>query len=270
MNHIHLHTNITTQILMITFAAFAFAETAEVACPEPVSPEQQLEFARDAFSRGEELFSERNYLEAANEFRCSYALVPHPNTAFNLAEALELGGNLRESIVAYQEFIENYPESEDRPEAESRIHRLGPLVPPEPDPPPDEQQDDQPDDQPDDPPTIERAEMHMTTGRHLAWATLTSGIVTTVLGAAFIGIASNRHDTYLEMLRTPANTLSDLENYRNQGQSIEISSYVLFGIGSALLLSSIVLFSTFDAKKPRDMEVSLTTSGTSFQIIGRF
>ncbi len=84
------------------------------------------------------------------------------------------------------------------------------------------------------PPVVERRDMGMTIAKY---TTLSTGIVAAGLGGLFLGLASNASDD-----QKNARDAGALNDAKDKQDTYMITSYVMFGVGGGLLISSIVLF----------------------------
>ncbi len=95
---------------------------------EPAVPRVEA-LARDAFARGERLFADERYAEAAAAFEQAYDLLPSPTVHFNVARALELSGRRALARARYQAFLDSGVGSPERRRlALERIASLGEEV----------------------------------------------------------------------------------------------------------------------------------------------
>lgn len=229
--------------LVLAFFALAGAARAEAQCPEALTPDQAVSFAREVFERGEQSFIEGDFEMAVSAFRCSYDLVPHPNTYFNLAESLEEAGDLREALARYRDYLERYPSTDGYDDVVSRIERLEPLVaalPPE-EPPPSEEPVQRAPSTEDEPPARERGRPLRIAG----YVSLGLGLAVAVSGGVFMGLAVGRHGDFVSIQNDNIDDVSSymtrLLDLREEGQMFENIGYALIGVGSALLVTSVVL-----------------------------
>jgi tetratricopeptide (TPR) repeat protein len=94
-------------------------------CPEPTEVTgDRRALARDWFSRAEAAETAKDNAAAARAYTCSFALVPHPSTAYNLARAAERAGDLKLALTAHREYLSLLPDAPDRKEVEARIASL--------------------------------------------------------------------------------------------------------------------------------------------------
>jgi tetratricopeptide (TPR) repeat protein len=229
---------------------------AEGACSEGDTPEASREIAAAAFTEGQRLYDAGDYRGAIERFRCSFQLVPHPNTLFNIGESAELAGDSPLALETFRQYLEQYPDGRGREQAESRVRALEALagrhVEPEPETPePDVQSPEAPPPQPETP--IE--ETRMTGARRAAWATLALGVAIAATGGALYGVARSRNGDYVNQRDECSENYTpecaeDARNAADEGEAYEGAGWALIGIGAASLVASIVLFAAFDGSEP--------------------
>ncbi|MDI7268230.1 MAG: hypothetical protein QME96_09580 [Myxococcota bacterium] len=105
-------------------------------CPAaPDDPAAARELAGEFFSRAAERDNAGAHAEAVALYSCCYAIVPHPNTLFNLALAAERAGDLATAEAALSRYVEDAPEALNRSEAEALLgvlrERIAALSPEE-------------------------------------------------------------------------------------------------------------------------------------------
>ena len=98
----------------------AFGLSAGEAIAEPVANERAFEL----FQRGDELYRQGQFAEAAEKFREAYALDPNPTLLYNLARSYESLGDLERAAETYRDYLEKQPEATDRAAIERRIETL--------------------------------------------------------------------------------------------------------------------------------------------------
>jgi tetratricopeptide (TPR) repeat protein len=241
--------------LSIVATVLALSGTAKAQeCPRTSSPEQARQLAGRAFTEGQRLFEHGDMRAALDQFRCSYSLVPHHNTLFNMAECAESLGNLEVAIRYFHTYLEDYPDVEGRAEVETRLRALEARQAAT-RPPPRVETDGGAAPPPTGPVT------RMTLARRLAWVTLGVGAGLAIVGGGVYGGAVSRNtelrDTNEDYLdHHPAGeALSEdevrtLEELADSGSAMEGAGWALMGIGLASLAASVVLFTVFDGTEP--------------------
>jgi hypothetical protein len=247
-------------MVMITGALLlrAAPSVAESACPEASTPQQARRLAGQAFDEGERLFGERRFREAIERFRCSYGLVQHPNTLYNIARSAQEAGDL--TLTTYREYLERHATDADRATVERNISELDrriaesrhPQNPAETLPVHVAARPEQP------PPAVPtpaaaaaepETSTRMTTARLVAWITMALGVALTATGGGLWIEAWSR----AEDIPATVDTDDDLQHWsdvRDGGESMETASYILMGTGAAALVASIVLFAVAPGREP--------------------
>jgi len=81
--------------------------------------ETEKERARTISARGQELFEQGRFLEAAQAFEEAQAIYPHPNNLFNAAKAYEKMAEYAKAAKLYQEFLDFYERVNGQPAPEA-------------------------------------------------------------------------------------------------------------------------------------------------------
>lgn len=68
---------------------------------------ENAESAKLFFSKGEALFENEAYLEAAATFRRAYELAPHPSALCNIGYSYEFASEYAKAIIAYREYLDS-------------------------------------------------------------------------------------------------------------------------------------------------------------------
>lgn len=250
MGEISMKARTTTAIL---FALVLFGQAARAQdCPPASSPEEARERAGEAFSQGQELFEAGDFSAALERFRCSYGLVPHHNTLYNMGECAAELGDVDAAIRYFQTYVETYPEVEGRAAVEERLRELEERE--ESRPPPGDEPGPETEPAPETEPPPTGADTRMTLARRLAWVTLGVGAGLAIAGGAVYGAAVSRNnefqtnnEDYLSDDNLSAEERSELESLRDSGEAMEGAGWALMGIGLASIVTSVVLFFAFDA-----------------------
>lgn len=86
--------------------SLAFAQSARPATQQSTPPnDPRAAEARSAFEQGVAMSQQERWGEALDAFRRSFALVPRPSTAFNMASTLVRLGRHVEAIEAYESYL---------------------------------------------------------------------------------------------------------------------------------------------------------------------
>lgn len=92
---------------------------------------------RRHYKRGDELFKQGKFLEAAHEFEAGFAVAPRPLFLLNIGHSYRRAQELRRARVAYEEYLKADPTSSYRADVEDLIKTIDdalgtPTVPPAP------------------------------------------------------------------------------------------------------------------------------------------
>lgn len=182
-------------------ASTAGVAVAEVACPEARSGSEARRLAGREFAAGQRLYDRGDYDAAIERFECSYQLVPHRDTLFNIARTAEAANDDEEALSRYQALVARYPDDPDRGEIEERVRLLSQrLRAREPVEPPPEPQRFEPE------PTefgtggeqVGSSPGGTNWSRVFAWVTLALGASAVIAGGALVGVASAENEAYIE------------------------------------------------------------------------
>ncbi len=77
--------------------------------------------ARDAFMKGQSLYSAAKYKDALAKFEESFAAKPHPATIFNIARCQDQLGDLVRAMTSYKEYLRQSPQATDADEVATAI-----------------------------------------------------------------------------------------------------------------------------------------------------
>lgn len=69
--------------------------------------------AREAFLKGQALYSASKYKDALAKFEESYAAKPHPATIFNIARCQDQLGDFVKAMTSYKEYLRQSPQASD-------------------------------------------------------------------------------------------------------------------------------------------------------------
>src|SRR5512138_441538 len=105
----------------ILFLAPAVARAAE--CPEssPEEAQERRKLAKEWFSTAETAENSGDDAEATRAYACSYKMVAHPYTAFNLARVAERSGDSDLALKMYKAYLALKPDAKDREEVKVKI-----------------------------------------------------------------------------------------------------------------------------------------------------
>jgi tetratricopeptide (TPR) repeat protein len=259
----HSITRILPQQLLTVLAGMLLLAPAAVRaaeCPEssPEDPQERRRLAKEWFSTAETAENLGNDVEATRAYACSYKMVAHPFTAFNLARVAERSGENELSLKMYKAYLALKPDAQDKEEVKGRIQALeekmatGQEAPATEPTPPTETATEEPTPPPDvltPPPEPKPADVVQTKpepepepetrSRKLEWiiggasvAALAGGIVTNLIARA-----------KMDTCRTDAanNLLAKADDECNAARPMAYTSYALFGVAAAGIATDAVL-----------------------------
>jgi hypothetical protein len=133
-------------LVMVVNVAPLVARAADCPVP-PAALKERRSLAKEWFTRAETEELGADHIAAVRAYSCSFTMLPHPSTAYNLARAAERAGDLKLAISAHRDYLTLKPTASDRPETEERIKTLeeklarggpagDPTLPTPPPPPP--------------------------------------------------------------------------------------------------------------------------------------
>lgn len=227
---------------------------AQWVCPESNSPQQARRLAGETFNDGERLFTERRFQDAVDRFECSYSLVRHPNTLYNIARTAAEAGNLALALQTYRSYLERHATDDDRSTVQAAIRDVENRIaaqerqPPDQPPPVGEGGGD-----PQQPPPPrnggETGGTRMTSARIAAWVTMALGVALAGTGGGLWLAAWSSADDFPSSVASQ-DELSTWQEELDRGEAMETASYVLMGVGAASIAASIVLFAVFPGSEP--------------------
>lgn len=80
--------------------------------------------ARDAFVKGQALYTAAKYKDALAKFEESLAAKPHPATVFNIARCQDQLGDLVRAMTSYKEYLRQSPQATDADEVATAIDSI--------------------------------------------------------------------------------------------------------------------------------------------------
>jgi tetratricopeptide (TPR) repeat protein len=219
---------------------------------------QAVQLAEDS----EKAYKAGNFEKAAKLLRKAHELYPEPTLLYNLGRALEGMGDAKNAVAAYESYLHDAKQIDDRGAIERRVATLKKQIereqqppPPKDDQPPPPPKDDQPpppphDDTPPTPPppppkedplpprTVPAApaDTSDTDARpFLPWATMGMGGALVVTGALYGWRASANHD---DAVNEPTQKkAAELQDAANHDASV---ANILFAVGGAVAIGGAV------------------------------
>jgi tetratricopeptide (TPR) repeat protein len=122
-------------ILSLTFLGLAHLHAEECPDSSPEDPQLRRKFAKEWFSNAENAENNSDYAEAVRAYACSYKMVAHPFTAYNLGRVAERAENFELSLKMYKAYLALKPDAADKAEVADKVKVLEeklkePAVPP--------------------------------------------------------------------------------------------------------------------------------------------
>jgi tetratricopeptide (TPR) repeat protein len=222
--------------------AFAFA-----AAPAAAAQGDDMDRAKEAYSRGQELFDAGEITAASAAFRESLDAFPHYRTIFNIALCEEKLGNVAEAVAMYQRYVDWPAEVPNREEVAAKLAELRAQLPPEPVPEPDG--DGQDADGSASAPDGSGATGGSSTssseepGPDLivpGWITMGIGAAGVITGGVLIGLAQSRSNQ-IANLEDVYYDPGEHDAMQDEGRRFEIGGWVAGGVGAAALATGLIM-----------------------------
>lgn len=97
------------------------ARAAECPASSPEDPQERRKLAKEWFGIAEAAESASNDAEAVRGYACSYKMVAHPFTAFNLGRVAERSGDNELALKMFKAYLTLKPDAADKEDVKSRI-----------------------------------------------------------------------------------------------------------------------------------------------------
>jgi tetratricopeptide (TPR) repeat protein len=226
-------------VAVMAISSVAFAQAAPTA--------NDNEAARAHFMAGSAYYEQANYADAVKEFNEAYRLSQRPDLLYNIALAYERLENLDEAIGALEKYLTLKPGAQDRNIIAARIENLkkrrasaqaapspAPIVaqPPPPTQPPPRKP------------------------RHVASLAVGGVGLAVLIAAVGTGAAALRDqselDSVCQNMRCPASKQGQID----EGKALALSTDVLIGVGSAMVLTGVILL-IVESRRPQPARTAL-------------
>jgi hypothetical protein len=116
---------IPRRLVALGFATLLLAPAAARAaeCPEssPEDPQERRKLAKEWFSNAEASENGGNDTEATRAYACSYKMVAHPFTAYNLARVAERSGDSELALKMFKAYLALKPDAKDKEDVKAKI-----------------------------------------------------------------------------------------------------------------------------------------------------
>ena len=113
-----------TLLVSLLLALAPAARAAECPATPPAALKDRRTLAKEWFSRAETEELGGDDKAAVKAYSCSFAMLPHPSTAYNLARAAERSGDQTLALSALRDYLTLKPTAADRPEIEEILHGI--------------------------------------------------------------------------------------------------------------------------------------------------
>lgn len=263
----HIAHQIPRRLITLSFAILLLAPGAARAaeCPEssPEDAQERRKLAKEWFSTAEAAETSGDDVEAKRAYACSYKMVAHPFTAFNLARVADRSGDTDLALKMYKAYLALKPDAKDKEDVKGKIKAIeekiasgkeggpagaGPaatettaavpiatepapdVLTPPPEPKPAEVVERRPEPQPE--PEAPSHTMEWVVGG-ASVAVLLGGVVTNVVARA-----------KMDACRTDANNndLPRANDECNAARPMAYTSYALFGVaGAGIVLDAVLI-----------------------------
>ncbi len=199
-----------------------------------------MERAREAYSRGQTLFDAGDHAGALTAFVESLDAFPHFRTIFNIALCHEKLGDVAAAVAMYERYVEWPSDVPNREEVRAKAAELRALLPsePEPEPAPAPPPGGSAPPPPPAPPPV-TAEP----GRDLrvpGWVAVGGGAAGLVVGGVLLGMAQQRASEIEDIEGVPYEP-SDHDALQREGSAFEIAGWTAVGAGAAIVASGVVM-----------------------------
>ena len=257
MKHTTLARQISRQLATTCFAILLLAPGAARAaeCPasSPEDPQERRKLAKEWFGMAETAENGGNDAEATRAYACSYKMVAHPFTAYNLGRVSERSGDDELALKMFKAYLTLKPDALDKEEVKAKVKALedkmasaspsptpetaageeGAQKPAEPPPPPEELA---PPPEPKPAPVVVKkpAEPEPESRSHLAeWLVGGASAAVLVSGFAFnLAARSKMSACQADASKNPP-LLKKAQTECDSATTFAYTSYALFGVAAA-------------------------------------
>jgi tetratricopeptide (TPR) repeat protein len=102
----------------------AVARAAECPASSPEDPQERRKFAKEWFGTAEAAENAGNDAEATRAYACSYKMVAHPFTAYNLGRVAERSGDYDLALKMYKAYLTLKPDANDKEDVKNKVTAL--------------------------------------------------------------------------------------------------------------------------------------------------
>lgn len=119
---------VTPRLAVPCFALLLLAPAAVRAaeCPasSPEDPQERRKLAKEWFATAENAENAGNDAEATRSYACSYKMVAHPFTAYNLGRVAERAGDSELALKMFKAYLTLKPDAQDAAEVRDKVKAL--------------------------------------------------------------------------------------------------------------------------------------------------
>jgi hypothetical protein len=128
MKHTTLGRRISRRLATTCFALLLFgpgaARAAECPASSPEDPQERRRLAKEWFGLAETAENGGNDAEATRSYACSYKMVAHPFTAYNLGRVSERSGDNELALKMFKAYLTLKPDAQDKEDVKNKIKSL--------------------------------------------------------------------------------------------------------------------------------------------------
>ena len=128
MKHTTLARRISRRLAATCFALLLFgpvaARAAECPASSPEDPQERRRLAKEWFGMAETAENGGNDAEATRSYACSYKMVAHPFTAYNLGRVSERSGDNELALKMFKAYLTLKPDAQDKEDVKNRVKAL--------------------------------------------------------------------------------------------------------------------------------------------------
>src|SRR5262245_6871969 len=85
---------------------------------------QDFAAAGKHFATAQEAFGAKRYKTAATEFEAAYAITKDPVLLYNIADSWEKGGDGKQAVANYRQYLRVQPNAQDKAEVQRRVRAI--------------------------------------------------------------------------------------------------------------------------------------------------
>lgn len=121
---LRLYPPLAAALLALALFGPRAAKAAECPASSPEDPQERRKLAKEWFSNAEQAEKLGNDEEATRAYACSYKMVAHPFTAFNLGRVAERIGDNELALKMFRAYVTLKPDASDLEDVKARIQAI--------------------------------------------------------------------------------------------------------------------------------------------------